>query len=72
VYVGGSIAAIVGEIRSSVNRAASGSDGESVGAVIVMEGTVLRLLISSVGTPFVGVANSGMSAVVERERPAQV
>jgi hypothetical protein len=33
----------------------------------VMEGVILRLLISSVGTPFVGSTISGMSAVPERK-----
>lgn len=50
-----------------MKRASSGSDGQSEGAVIVMEGVILRLLISSVGTPFVGSTISGMSAVPERK-----
>lgn len=59
MYVGGRVAAIVGDIRSSVNRAASGSGGESVGAIVI-EGVILRSLIPFVGTSLVGVVNSGM------------
>ncbi len=57
-------------MRSSVKRAGSGFDVESWGAVIVMEGVegveglILRLLISSVETPFEDPMISGISAVV--------
>jgi hypothetical protein len=52
-------------MRSSVKRAASGSGEESSGGVIVIEGVILRSLISLVETPLVGVLNSGMSACRE-------
>lgn len=72
MYVGGRVAAIVGDMRSSVNRAASCSGGESVGAVVVIVGVILRSLIPFVGTPLVGVVNSGIIMGVESERAGSV
>ncbi len=53
-------------MRSSVKRPASGSCVESEGAVIVIEGVILRSFISAVGKPLVEVVISGMLADIER------
>lgn len=63
---------MVGEIRSSAKRPASGSDIASGGAVIVIEGAILGLLISVVGIPFVDVVMSGMPADAEEQIRVQL
>jgi hypothetical protein len=51
-----------------VKRPASGSDVESEGAVVVIEGVIFRSLISVVGMPLVEVAISGMVATSKGEK----